>query len=135
MMKNVVVAVAAVMLLVIPGCRRSIEIPEDPVSYAEHVEQLILDRCVGCHRPDKAEAELKLVHGRSYDALVVPMSVQVPDLRLIAPGEPEASYVWRKLDDTASVGKGMPRSLTGYRRLPPDELELVRRWISDGALP
>ena len=52
-----------------------------------------------------------------------------------APTDPEASYLWRKVDHTAPVGKGMPRTLFGAKRLPEREVELFRRWIETGENP
>ncbi len=33
------------------------------------------------------------------------------------------------------IGKGMPRTMFGAKRLPEKELNLFRRWIEDGAKP
>jgi hypothetical protein len=62
-------------------------------------------------------------------------AVQAPALTLVAPGDPGRSYLWHKVDHTAAVGKGMPRTLIGAKRLPDRERELFRRWIADGARP
>lgn len=62
-------------------------------------------------------------------------STQRPGMLLVAPGDPEASYLWLKVDHRAPVGGGMPRTLFGARRLPEREVELYRRWIAGGALP
>ena len=62
-------------------------------------------------------------------------SVQVPEMALVAPGSPDTSYLWLKLQHSAPEGKGMPRTLTGVKKLREAELDLYRRWIEDGALP
>ena len=105
------------------------------VSYSTHLEPLVIARCLGCHEVDEPEAELVLERGRGYQALVGPSSVQAPSVALVEPGEPENSYLWLKLQHTAPHGKGMPRTLTGSKKLRDDELELYRRWIEDGAQP
>jgi hypothetical protein len=114
-------------------------LPEIPagqvVSYAEHVEPLILERCLGCHTLEEPEAELVLESGRGYEALVERSSVQVPSLVLVVPGDAASSYLWHKLEHNAAKGQGMPRTLFGAKRLPEDELELIRRWIAEGARP
>jgi hypothetical protein len=106
-----------------------------PASYREHVEPLVLERCLSCHTFDEAKAELVLEPGRGYDQLVARPSVQVPSMQLVEPGSPDRSYLWHKIQGTVSVGEGMPRTLFGSRRLPEPEIERFRRWIADGALP
>jgi hypothetical protein len=120
------------------GCGRS-HLPElaagEPASYRSHLEPLVQKRCLSCHTAEDPKAGLVLEPGRGWEALVGPSSVQVSSLRLVSPGSPESSYLWHKLDHTAKVGSGMPRTLLGAKRLPPAELERFRRWIEDGAQP
>ena len=106
-----------------------------PVSYAVHLEPLVTARCLSCHTREEPEAQLVLEPDVGYGELVGRHSTQVPDLLLVAPGDPGASYLWRKLCHDAEVGKGMPRTVVGSIHLPPEELELYRRWIAGGALP
>lgn len=119
------------------GC--GVQIPEvpvgTPVSYSVHLEPLVTARCLGCHKADEPKAKLVLEQGTGYGQLVGRRSVQVPEMQLVQPGEPESSYLWRKLQHATEVGKGMPRTLTGAKKLQPAELELYHRWISDGAIP
>jgi hypothetical protein len=125
----VVVAAAAAV-----ACAPPLEVPETP-GYAADVEPLVLRRCLSCHRSGETRGDLVLEAGRGHQQLVGRPSVQVPFLLLVAPGEPDASYLWQKLVHTAAVGDGMPRGAFGPRRLPPEELELFRRWIETGAKP
>lgn len=126
-----------VIVLVAAGCDSGVpEVPPgQPVSYSQHVEPLIIKRCLGCHTAEEPKAELVLEQGRGYDEMVVRSSVQVPEIDLVVPNDPAASYLWMKLDHTAAKGRGMPRTLTGSKRLPDPELELIRRWIEEGASP
>jgi hypothetical protein len=107
----------------------------EPISYSEHLEPLIIKRCLGCHTADEPEAELVLEEGEGYSQLVGRSSVQVPALKLVAEGDADASYLWQKLDHSATKGQGMPRTLFGSKRLPEAELAFIRRWIEDGARP
>ena len=127
----------ALCLLVTAGCGARVPevAPSEPISYAAHLEPLVIARCLGCHEAEAPEADLVLEAGRGYDALVGPRSVQKPSMALVAPGDPEASYLWLKLQHRAPHGKGMPRTLTGSKMLRADELELYRRWIEGGAKP
>lgn len=127
----------ALVLLATVACGPSVpDVPDgQKVSYAEHLEPLIIKRCLGCHTAEKPEAKLVLERGRGYAQLVGRASQQIPSLQLVVPGDPGESYLWQKVDHTAGNGKGMPRTLIGSKRLPERELELIRRWIEDGAQP
>jgi hypothetical protein len=76
-----------------------------------------------------------LEQGRGYSQLVDRSSIQVPSVRIVEPGDPAASYLWRKLAHDAEKGEGMPRTLFGAKKLPEAELEFIRRWIEEGAKP
>ena len=61
---------------------------------------------------------------------------------VIEPGDPSASYLFRKLVGTQSEGCGgsgmqMPVlvDLSGSDPLPQDQLDLIEAWILDGAMP
>ena len=112
------------------------EVPDGAsVSYREHLEPLVLKRCLDCHTAEEPKANLVFEQGGGYAQLVGRASTQVPTLNLVTPGDLENSYLWLKLDQRAAVGEGMPRSFLGAKRLPPAELARFRRWIEDGALP
>ena len=112
------------------------EVPiEESVSYSMHLEPLIIAHCLSCHESEEAKAKLVLDPGLGYERLVGPRSIQVPEMALVAPGDPERSYLWLKLQHVAEEGKGMPRTPTGSKKLRESELELYRRWIKGGANP
>ena len=111
-------------------------VPDDvPVTYAAHLEPLVIARCLSCHTTEEPEAQLVLEIGAGYGEMVGRPSTQVPEILIVAPGDVEASYLWRKLNHDAEIGKGMPRTVIGSIHLPEEEIELYRRWIEDGALP
>jgi hypothetical protein len=125
------------LFIVSTACGSSVpDIPMgEPVSYSDHLEPLIVKRCVGCHTAEEPEAELVLEQGDGYSQLVGRSSIQVPGMRLVVAGNTESSYLWQKLDHTAAKGEGMPRTLVGSKRLPDEELAFIRRWIDEGAKP
>ena len=76
-----------------------------------------------------------------YDALVGAVSREVPALRLVAPGDPAASWLMIKLDgtmasrtecraDPEACGGSMPQGVPVLARA---ERDLVREWIRLGA--
>jgi len=137
-----IVVVQRVMLIVLVSCTAACggsslpELPDGaPVSYREHLEPLVLKRCLDCHTTEEPKANLVLEKGVGYEQMVDRASTQIPTLKLVTPGDLEQSYLWLKLDQRAAVGEGMPRSFLGAKRLPPVEQDRFRRWIEDGALP
>ena len=129
--------VASCAALVVFGCGTPVpKVPAgETVSYAKHVEPLVLANCLGCHGAEEPKAKLVLEEGSGYGQLVGRRSVQVAMMMLVEPGELEASYLWLKLQHRAPEGKGMPRTPTGVKKLRAAELELYRRWIEEGAKP
>ena len=130
--------IAAVWILLALGCS-GVEVPVVPdglpVSYAEHLEPLVIARCLSCHTTEEPEAQLVFELGVGYGEMVGRASTQVPEVLIVAPGDVEASYLWRKLIHDVEIGRGMPRTVVGSIRLPDEEVELYRRWIEDGARP
>jgi hypothetical protein len=54
-----------------------------------------------------------------------------PSQDLLTPGDPDNSYLVQKLEGTAAVGGRMPQ---GGPFLDQATIDLVRQWISDGAM-
>ena len=133
-MRKFLLFVAAVAFA---GCGAEIpDVPEEePISYAAHLEPLVIAHCLGCHEMDNAKAKLVLERGIGYERLVGPNSVQVPEMALVEPGDPNRSYLWLKLQHLTEEGEGMPRTLTGSKKLRTAELDLYGRWIEGGAKP
>ena len=90
-------------------------------------------RCAlsGCHSGGSAPQGLSLDAGSSFANLVEVVSNEVPSLFRVAPGDPDASYLIRKLQGQAAVGARMP--LIGPP-LPQSTIDVIREWISNGAM-
>jgi hypothetical protein len=90
-----------------------------------------------CHATglEAPAADLDLFDG-AYANLVDQPSGQLPTMMLVAPGEPENSYLWHKLLGTHLDvgGEGDPMPATGYP-LDDDTLGRVEAWILAGAPP
>jgi hypothetical protein len=68
----------------------------------------------------------------SFNSLVMMPSLQQPAVFRVLPGNPDDSYLIRKLEGTAGIsGQQMPRG--GAPPLDPAQIAVVRQWISDGA--
>lgn len=87
-----------------------------------------------CHKGASPAGMLNL-EDRTYNALVR-ASIEVPSKQIVAPGDPNKSYLMDKL-----LGRSLPNGPPGeeWTSMPPgaplesDRLELVRRWIAAGA--
>lgn len=130
--------VVVVFAMLATACT-GVEIPDVPagvpVTYVEHLEPLVIARCLECHTTEEPEAKLVLEVGTGYGQLVGRASTQVPEILIVAPGDVEGSYLWSKLIHEVEIGRGMPRTVVGSIKLPDEEIALYRRWIEDGALP
>lgn len=68
----------------------------------------------------------------TYMSLVNTVSLQNPELLRVEPGNPDNSYLVRKIEGTQSVGSRMPFRGTS---LTDEQIMAVRDWISAGANP
>ena len=83
-----------------------------------------------CHAGANPAAGLNLEAAQSYTNLVGILSSQEPTLQRVEQGDPANSYLIRKLSGTADTGEVMPPS----GGLSQPEIDVIRQWISDGAL-
>ena len=90
--------------------------------------------CVQCHsdqgRP--TVSNLVLLEGRSYQQLIGRASTGKPGATLVIPGDPDNSYLVKKLEGASDiVGLRMPRNTGPF--LSEGQMRVIRRWIADGA--
>jgi len=89
--------------------------------------------CVTCHY-EGSPTPPDLTHPFDPIAGIVNVkSVFRADLDLVKPGDPDQSFLMRKLDaltPSSEVGAPMPY---GYRPLADHEVEVLRQWIAKGA--
>lgn len=110
-----------------------------PVSFAEIEQAIFTPRCAValCHDSTSKAGALDLAEGRAYGQLVDVepdiLSARAAGLLRVRAGEPETSFLLIKLiGPPPAQGSRMP--LLG-RFLTPEEIDLVRNWILQGALP
>ena len=90
--------------------------------------------CVGCHTDQGRvpASNLVLTDGRSYQQLVGRASVGKPGATLVIPGDPDNSYIVKKLERASDiVGERMPRNNGPF--LTEGQMRVIRRWIAEGA--
>src|SRR6056297_667539 len=95
-----------------------------PIRFSRDVLPILSDRCFHCHGPDAEHREAGLRLDQRESA--------VEDVAAIVPGDPdESELLLRMTSDDPDLQMPPPDS----HRAPLDraEMELVRRWIADGA--
>lgn len=108
--------------------------------FATKVQPILLTYCRGCHSPGTRSASLVLA-GVGLSAYAVRQGlVSQPShevgMRLVEPGSPEQSWLWRKLTgdfsgiDCVGCKNRMPQAGSAPNA---SELEVIRAWIAGGA--
>jgi hypothetical protein len=90
--------------------------------------------CIQCHTNvgRNPSAGLNLLEGQSYAALVGRASVAKAGATLVAPGDPDNSYLIHKVEGAPTiVGVRMPRGAGPF--LTTGQISIIRRWIQLGA--
>lgn len=98
------------------------------VSYDRDIRPILSDRCFTCHGPDSAalQADLRLDVAESATATRDGVTALVP-------GDLEGSELWRRVN-SHDPDVVMPPPVSEKSLLSPQEKELVRRWIEQGAV-
>lgn len=88
--------------------------------------------CTRCHIGAGAPQGLQLDAGHSYALLVGVPSAEEPNRLGVKPGDPNNSYLIHKLEGRNIVGLRMPADGPPY--LPQATIDVIRAWITNGAL-
>src|ERR1700681_1253672 len=106
----------------------SIALADAYVEFNRDIRPILSNRCFACHGPDAANRKTKLrfdIEGGARIGLAQGRFA-------IVPGDPQKSEMVRRIssDDPAIR---MPPAYAGEDKLQPREIELIRRWVSQGA--
>jgi mono/diheme cytochrome c family protein len=125
MKKNTVMSIA---LLGLTGLAAALAVaagPEDRAIPAE-VQKVFKQHCVRCHTGPKPPKGLSLIPAKIVSVLEAP-SAEVPEAKLIVPGDPGASYLVKKVRRGEGItGKPMPPG----KALTAEEIQVLETWIS-----
>lgn len=100
------------------------------ISYNFQVRPILSDKCYNCHGPDanKREAGLRLdIAEEAYKALK-----EHPRAHAITPFDPESSELFVRINSTDTAIR-MPPPSSNLQPLNKEEIEVIRRWIKQGA--
>lgn len=119
-------ALAALLLLPLAPLHAAGPPVSAPIEFNRDIRPILSDTCFQCHGPDKAKrkADLRLDLEASAKAK---LGEHFP----IVPGQPAKSELFRRIT-TSDADDRMPPAKAG-RQLTPQQVELVRRWIEQGA--
>jgi hypothetical protein len=99
--------------------------------FASIQDNVLTPICSRCHIGPGAPEGLQLDADHSYQLLVGVPSVEQPDVLRVAPGDPDNSYLVRKIEGESGISGGqMP---LGEAPLPQATIAAIRQWITDGA--
>ena len=108
-----------------------------PAATLTQIQQTVFSpSCAGCHNGSQAPGgalpgSLDLRAGGSFASLVAVRSLEQPALSRVAPGDPESSYLIRKLEGAAGIsGARMP---LGGPFLDTPTIDEIESWIAAGA--
>jgi hypothetical protein len=128
------IACAGSILCIIAACGHSGSNVEDQipdiVSYNFNIRPILSDKCYKCHGPDasKRQAGLRLDMPESaFKALK-----DNPNAHVLVPGSPEMSELFRRIS-TNDTSEMMPPAASNLKRLTPHEVDLIKKWIKQGA--
>ena len=107
--------------------------PPDPSATFTRVQnEVFTPSCAtrACHDPLGQQSQMVLTAGRAYSSIVGVSSVEMPSLQRVAPNDPTASYLYRKIVGSGITGDRMPLN---QPPLSEQHIALVRDWIRRGA--
>ncbi len=113
------VVAGAGVALVMASARGDGDIPADVLS-------VFRKNCVRCHTGPKPPKGLSLIPAKIPSAIEAP-SAEIPEAKLIVPGDPGASYLVKKVRREEGIaGKPMPPG----KALSAEEIQILETWIS-----
>jgi len=107
-----------------PVEQKPVEPQQKPVHFDTQIRPILARRCFACHGPDVAEGSLKLSDRDSVFGELDSGEIG------IVPGKPEESELLRRIATTEEFERMPPEE----KPLSEEEVSLIRRWISEGAV-
>jgi hypothetical protein len=98
---------------------------DQPLQYNRDIRPILADNCFPCHGPDSAACKAELRLDRAADATAIR-----DGMAAIVKGKPNESELLTRITST-DLNEIMP--LPPRDRLKPAQVELLKRWIAEGA--
>ncbi|HYF35072.1 MAG TPA: PSD1 and planctomycete cytochrome C domain-containing protein [Prosthecobacter sp.] len=118
--------VLPLLLLALISARAAESRRPEKVDFNRDIRPILASKCYACHGPDDDKREAGLRMDQRAGA-----TKDLGGYAALAPGDPEASEVWKRIitDDQDDV---MPPP-SSPKKVTFEERELIRRWIAEGA--
>jgi hypothetical protein len=137
--RQTILGLAALLAAACGTVKTPTEAPQQPqsgpaLSFAQIQAQIFTPTCAksGCHDTAAASGGMVLAAGQSYGQIVGHPSQENPALERVQPGNPEASYLLKKVRGDADIsGTRMPQD--GPPFLTSDQIAGIAGWIRGGA--
>lgn len=100
---------------------------DETIDFSREIRPIFAERCLQCHGPDAKQRKADLRLDVFASAVADRGGVQA-----IAPGKPKQSTLLERVQSD-DPNLQMPPADSGQRRLTPGEIDLLRRWIAQGA--
>src|SRR5271157_4043556 len=100
--------------------------PAKPVDFDRDIRPILADNCFACHGPDEKQrmANLRLDQKEELFA-------DRGGYRIVTPGKPAESKIYQKVSSSDPSVRMPP--FYSERKLTPAQIELIKRWIDEGA--
>jgi Protein of unknown function (DUF1553)/Protein of unknown function (DUF1549)/Concanavalin A-like lectin/glucanases superfamily/Planctomycete cytochrome C len=100
----------------------------DQIEFNRDVRPIFSDKCYACHGPDAANRKTKLRFDVENGAKIELSGARIS----IVPGDAAKSEVFRRISSD-NKGVRMPPAYLGRDKLSDREIEVIRKWIDQGA--
>ena len=100
--------------------------PAAPIEFNRDIRPILSDACFQCHGPDRAKLKANLRLDLESSA-----KARLGDSFPIVPGQPEHSELIRRIKHTDPAERMPP--VTAGRQLTAAQIDLLQRWITQGA--
>jgi hypothetical protein len=100
----------------------------DAVLFNRDIRPILSDRCYTCHGPDKANRKTNMHFDTEEGAFTALNSGGFAIVR----GDPAKSMMVQRISSDNPAFR-MPPAYMGYAKLPDHEIDLIRRWVAQGA--
>ena len=105
------------------------------LSFALDIYGPIIEPSCGCHEDGAGGMVLGDDAATAFAAIVGVPSNDVPGMARIEPGDPENSYLFRKVEDTHIDAGGEGNKMPPGGQLDASEIDTIKLWIEGGAQP
>jgi len=101
--------------------------PNDPIQFNRDIRPILSEHCFTCHGPDDSKRQSKLRLDLENFA-----KGDLGGHAAVVPGEPGSSEMIRRVS-SSDVARRMPPAWSGAAKLQDREIDLLTRWIAQGA--